>query len=108
MVDKVIAIEQARSLEPWQQLDTPDRLMHTEPAPGEIVSERYHEDLAAYEVVLSNGMRVCWKETNFMEDEVMVSGTAAGGLSEVRLRLGESLVSTTILWDSAVYCWCFI
>eukprot|EP00877_Chromochloris_zofingiensis_P010304 jgi/Chrzof1/5527/Cz16g06120.t1 len=83
VVDKVIAIEQARSLEPWQQLDTPDRLMHTEPAPGEIVSERYHEDLAAYEVVLSNGMRVCWKETNFMEDEVMVSGTAAGGLSEV-------------------------
>ena len=32
---------------------------------------------------LPNGMKVCYKQTNFLDDQVLVSGFASGGLSEV-------------------------
>lgn len=51
---------------------------------GSIVSERTFQALGATELTLSNGMRVCFKSTDFLEDEVLLSGFASGGLSEVR------------------------
>ena len=57
-----------------------------------MVSERqYAGDLGATELLLGNGMRVCFKPTTFLDDEVMLTGFAFGGMSEVRLREGEFL-----------------
>ena len=71
---------------PWVDDDVPDELMPPEtiPAPGTVVSEhQYEEPLNATELVLSNGMRVCFKCTDFFDDEVLLTGFAFGGLSEV-------------------------
>ncbi|GLC40306.1 hypothetical protein PLESTM_001046900 [Pleodorina starrii] len=58
------------------------------PAPLEpetaIVKERYFPaPLDVTELTLSNGMRVAYKSTTFMRDEIHVTGFAVGGLSEV-------------------------
>jgi hypothetical protein len=51
-------------------------------APG-VLSQRHYPHLQATELMLVNGMRVCFKETDFFKDEVLISGVAIGGLSEV-------------------------
>ena len=56
-------------------------------APG-VISQRHYPHLQATELLLVNGMRLCLKETDFFKDEVLISGVATGGLSEVR-RGGE-------------------
>lgn len=51
--------------------------------PGSIVSRKEYPILGAIELKLSNGMCCCCKKTNFLEDQVLLTGFAAGGLTEV-------------------------
>ena len=44
------------------------------------------QHLDATEMTLSNGMRVLMKHTTHMEDELYLTGVAAGGLTEVCLK----------------------
>ncbi|GAX81449.1 hypothetical protein CEUSTIGMA_g8878.t1 [Chlamydomonas eustigma] len=87
VVNKVVALEKDGKIQPWQdEGNVPDCLIpETEmPSPGVIVSERSLEgSLSATELLLGNGMRVCFKSTDFLHDEVLISGFAFGGLSEV-------------------------
>eukprot|EP00798_Chlamydomonas_sp_ICE-L_P000547 gene547-1962_t len=83
VVERVAQAEAKGLIEPWNDGDVPEHLMTEEPLPGAIVSERTFKQLNATELTLTNGMRVCFKPTNFMEDEVMLTGSAFGGLSEV-------------------------
>lgn len=46
------------------------------------MSERAFDSLAATEWTLSNGMRLCYKVTDFLDDEVLLTGFATGGLSD--------------------------
>jgi hypothetical protein len=62
----------------------PDDLMAELPEPGSVVSERAWPLLGATELLLNNGMRVLLKETDHLEDELLVTGFARGGLSQVR------------------------
>ena len=71
-----------------QDAVVPDHLIAPDalPASGLVVSERHYAgDLGATELLLGNGMRVCFKPTTFLDDEVMLTGFAFGGMSEVRL-----------------------
>jgi hypothetical protein len=52
-------------------------------APG-VVSQRWYPQLGATELLLVNGMRVTVKTTDYFRDEVLITGVAPGGLSEVR------------------------
>ncbi len=70
-------------LPPWDDADVPDGLMARVPEPGAVVSERSWPGLGATELTLSNGLRLCLKETDHLEDELMVTGFARGGLSQV-------------------------
>lgn len=75
--------EQVGALAPWRQAEGPDVLMAAPPPPGSIVSERvFPRAMGAVEWTLSNGMRVAFKESSHMRDEVLLTGFAAGGLSE--------------------------
>jgi hypothetical protein len=56
-------------------------------APG-VVSSRWYPELGATELLLVNGMRVTLKTTDYFRDEVLITGVAAGGLSEVRGQKG--------------------
>lgn len=72
-----------KAIPPWDDGDIPTALMAVLPLPGIVLSERHYPLLDAHEMKLPNGMRVCWKHTTFMEDEVLLSGYAWAGLSEV-------------------------
>lgn len=68
---------------PWDEEHTPDSIVDKLPIPGEVVQSKEFPDIGATELILSNGMRVCYKFTEFLEDQVLISGYAYGGLSEV-------------------------
>ena len=91
-VQKVLALEDSGAIPPWHEADAPDHLMDTEalPEPGVIVGERQWDSLGATELTLGNGMRICFKSTPHMNDEVLITGFAFGGLSEVPVDLLNS------------------
>ncbi|QRR01836.1 M16 family metallopeptidase [Dyadobacter sandarakinus] len=60
-------------------LDTP--LLATEPKAGKIVSEKPLAKLGVTELVLSNGVRVLLKPTEYKNDEILIKATAKGGYS---------------------------
>lgn len=75
--------ESAGELGPWPFEDAPAHLIEKLPPPGTIVSRVRLPEIGATELVLSNGMKVTFKETDFLKDQVLLSGFASGGLSEV-------------------------
>lgn len=79
----VAAAEAAGSIQPWPYEDAPVELVGELPPPGQITSRIELPELEATELVLSNGMRVTYKRTEFLHDQVLMSGFAAGGLTEV-------------------------
>ncbi|EKX39800.1 hypothetical protein GUITHDRAFT_143191 [Guillardia theta CCMP2712] len=67
------------------------------PSPGTIVSRSEYREMKMTELQLSNGMRVCYKKTNFLDDEVQFKGFAMGGLSELsKKQLLSGRMSTSI------------
>ncbi len=60
-------------------LDSP--LLKTEPKPGKVVSEKADEKLGITELVLSNGVKVLLKPTDFKNDEILIQATGKGGYS---------------------------
>ncbi|GLU51797.1 peptidase M16 [Dyadobacter frigoris] len=60
-------------------LDSP--LLKTEPKPGKVTSEKADEKLGITELVLSNGVKVLLKPTDFKNDEILIQATGKGGYS---------------------------
>lgn len=56
-------------------------LIHDLPAPGSIVSQEHDDDYDAHILTLSNGARVIYKQTDFMNDDIRYSVCAQGGQS---------------------------
>lgn len=56
-------------------------LIHDLPAPGSIVSQERDDDFGANVLILSNGARVIYKQTDFMNDDIRYSVGAMGGQS---------------------------
>ena len=51
------------------------------PKAGKVKSETYNETLGTTEWILSNGMKVIFKQTTFKDDEIRMSAYSEGGLS---------------------------
>lgn len=83
IVSKVQALEESGNIPPWDEEHIPDEIVASKPDPGEIVSQSDFTEYGATELVLSNGMRICYKCTDFLDDQVIFSGFAYGGLSEL-------------------------
>eukprot|EP01018_Ginkgo_biloba_P031588 Gb_11763 [translate_table: standard] len=83
IVSKVQALEDSGKIPPWDDEHIPDEIVAKKPDPGDIVLQTDFRDFGTTELVLSNGMRVCYKCTDFLDDQVLFSGFAYGGLSEV-------------------------
>ena len=56
-------------------------LIAHKPKAGSILSEKQDKDLGITELVLSNGMKVVLKPTDFQNDEIIFSGFSVGGTS---------------------------
>ncbi|XP_078169088.1 insulinase (Peptidase family M16) protein isoform X3 [Carex rostrata] len=83
IVSRVNKMEDRRTITPWNEEHVPEEIVAQSPEPGQIIEEGEYPSLGATEFVLSNGMRVCYKCTDFLDDQVVFTGFAYGGLSEL-------------------------
>ncbi|CAM8969399.1 unnamed protein product [Rhodiola kirilowii] len=82
-VTKIHCQEETNLIFPWDDEFIPEEIISTLPAPGNIMQETEYSNIGAVELALSNGMRVCYKCTDFLDDQVLFTGFSYGGLSEV-------------------------
>jgi zinc protease len=69
------------SVEPYLEKELNSQLIKAIPESGIIYSERYIPELDATELILSNGVKVVYKQTDLREDEIVMSAVSEGGLS---------------------------
>ncbi|KAL2501112.1 Insulinase (Peptidase family M16) protein [Forsythia ovata] len=83
VVLRVNSLEEERSISPWDDEHIPEEIVSTMPNPGHIVQQFEHSSIGVTELILSNGMRVCYKCTDYLDDQVLFTGFSYGGLSEL-------------------------
>ncbi|KAK8566816.1 hypothetical protein V6N13_002501 [Hibiscus sabdariffa] len=83
VVSKINNLEKEGSIIPWDEKYIPEELVNVKPDPGYIVEQKKYPHIGATELNLSNGMRVCYKCTDFFDDQVLFTGFSYGGLSEL-------------------------
>ncbi len=66
---------------PWTETVVSGPLVASPPLPGRVVGTRQYAGLGITEWRLSNGARVLVKPTDFKADQILIGGTAPGGLS---------------------------
>ncbi|XP_015889207.3 zinc protease PQQL-like isoform X2 [Ziziphus jujuba] len=79
----VNSLEGEKSISPWDEEQIPEEIVSTKPNPGNIVQQIEYSKIGATELILSNGMQVCYKCTDFLDDQVVFTGFSYGGLSEL-------------------------
>ncbi|KAL7167977.1 hypothetical protein ACSBR2_038415 [Camellia fascicularis] len=83
VVSMINSLEEERSIPPWDDEHIPEEIVNMKPNPGDIVQQFEYSNIGATELILSNGMRVCYKYTDFFDDQVLFTGFSYGGLSEL-------------------------
>lgn len=84
--DEILAVyEKANAdvIEPYKEEVFEGPLVENLPEPGSIKKETLLPEFGAMELTLSNGMKVIYKQTNFQEDEIVMSATSKGGVSAI-------------------------
>ena len=82
----VLASVKAETIEPYAEQVIDEPLVATPPAPGKITKEEKDEVLNATVWTLQNGMKVILKNTDFKDDEIIMTGTSTGGYSQYALQ----------------------
>ncbi|XP_077210657.1 insulinase (Peptidase family M16) protein [Tasmannia lanceolata] len=80
---KINSFEEEKSIPPWDEEHIPEEIVSTMPDPGIITEQSEFPTIGVTELLLSNGMRVCYKCTDFLDDQVLFTGFSYGGLSEL-------------------------
>ncbi|KAF5935352.1 hypothetical protein HYC85_026481 [Camellia sinensis] len=83
VVSMINSLEEEQSIPPWDDEHIPEEIVNMKPNPGDIVQQFEYSNIGATELILSNGMRVCYKYTDFFDDQVLFTGFSYGGLSEL-------------------------
>ncbi|KAG5155739.1 hypothetical protein JHK82_013708 [Glycine max] len=83
VVKKVNLLEEEGRISPWDDEHVPEEIVTTKPNMGHVVQELKYSNIGATELILSNGMRICYKHTDFLDDQVIFTGYSYGGLSEL-------------------------
>lgn len=68
-------------IEAYAETVSNEPLVENLPAPGKIVSTKENKLLDATEFVLSNGVKVVLKHTDFKKDQILMTATSPGGTS---------------------------
>ncbi|KAK4483651.1 hypothetical protein RD792_010852 [Penstemon davidsonii] len=84
VVLRVNSFEEERNIFPWDDETIPEEIVSIVPDPGHMVQQFEYSSIGATELILSNGMRVCYKCTDFFDDQVLFTGFSYGGLSELQ------------------------
>ena len=86
---------------PWTETVVVGPLVPVPPTPGRIVSTQQHPGLGMTEWRLSNGARVLIRPTDFKADQILVGGSAPGGLSLLSDKdLINGMLATSIVQQS--------
>ncbi|EXB38800.1 putative zinc protease pqqL [Morus notabilis] len=83
VVSKINNLEKENKILPWDEDQIPEEIVTLKPNPGYVVQQFEYSNIGAVELLLSNGMRVCYKCTDFFVDQVVFAGFSYGGLSEL-------------------------
>ncbi|KAK9705868.1 hypothetical protein RND81_07G088100 [Saponaria officinalis] len=83
LVTEINSLEKEGKVDPWVEDLIPKEIIQVTPNPGEIVQQTDYQDIGVTELVLSNGLKVCYKCTDFKNDQVIFKGYSYGGYSEL-------------------------
>ncbi len=75
----VVTSVEKMDIRPYEEKAIASSLMEKLPEPGKIVSTKKNEKLGTTELTLSNGVTVTIKQTDFKNDEILMSAIRAGG-----------------------------
>ena len=68
-------------VKPYEEKAVATSLIKNQPIPGKIISETKNDQLGTTEFVLSNGVKVVIKSTDFKNDEIVFNSFRKGGLA---------------------------
>lgn len=74
------AVDQMK-IDPYQEKLLADKLIQNLPQPGKILESKHIPSIDIHEILLSNGVKVFVKSTDFKNDEILFSATGKGGVS---------------------------
>jgi len=74
----------AQELEPWEDITVNEPLLETIPIPGKITKEKVFPKSGIKQWVLSNGITVYSKKTDFKADEVILIAQSPGGKAKLK------------------------
>lgn len=80
-IESTVLAAQQKRYDAYQEEQVPATLMAVLPAPGKIVSEKPYGKFGMTEIVLSNGMKVYVKSTDYQADQITMSMRGEGGTS---------------------------
>ena len=80
-IESTVLAAQQKRYDAYQEEQVPATLMAALPAPGKIVSEKPYGKFGMTEIVLSNGMKVYVKSTDYQADQICMSIRGEGGTS---------------------------
>ncbi|WBL26721.1 M16 family metallopeptidase [Zunongwangia sp. HGR-M22] len=69
-----------------RNLDVPENLLSTIPDPGKITSKKYIPEVDATEYLLSNGVKLIYKQTDLDKNAIIISGFRKGGYYALKER----------------------
>ncbi|XP_022154671.1 zinc protease PQQL-like isoform X1 [Momordica charantia] len=104
VVVNINCLEKERSIPPWDEEHIPEEIVISKPGLGNILQQLEYPNIGASEIFLSNGMRVCYKCTDFLDDQVIFTGFSYGALSELPEREYTSCsMGSTIAGEIGVF-----
>lgn len=80
-IESTVLAAQQKRYDAYLEEQVPATLMAALPAPGKIVSEKSYGKFGMTEIVLSNGMKVYVKSTDYQADQITMSMRGEGGTS---------------------------
>ena len=78
----VVEQVKAEEIEAYVEEVSDEPLIETSPVAGEIVKSERNEELDATVWTLSNGMKVVLKNTDFKDDQILMTASSVGGYSQ--------------------------
>ncbi|TRX53693.1 insulinase family protein [Fulvivirga sp. M361] len=80
-VNKMIREATLAHIEPYEDKLIPTSLMEAQPQPGKVTETKTLKTVEATELILSNGLKVVLKSTDFKNDEIFMEAFSYGGES---------------------------
>ncbi|KAL8153832.1 hypothetical protein V2J09_011592 [Rumex salicifolius] len=79
VISKIASQEEQKTIAKWEDKQIPEEIVVKKPIAGVILQQSEYSEIGVTELILSNGMKVCYKCTDFKNDQ----GFALGGYSEL-------------------------